>query len=301
MADIKRESSWSRVESAYISYLRIEKSLSENTISAYMGDLARFKRFIAEEREPADIGLPDLQSFLATLSADLANPATQSRMVSSLRSFFNYLVTEGLSDSNPSALLDMPRKEMKLPEVLSLAEIDSIVEAIDMSMPDGHRNRAIIETLYGCGLRVSELTSLKLTDINRKREFITVTGKGNKQRLVPVGTRALKEIDLYMERRRHLPVIRERNILFLNGRGGRLSRISIYNIVKDTAKKAGIRKRVSPHTFRHSFATHMVEAGADLRAVQEMLGHESITTTEIYTHLDSTYLKETISMYHPRS
>jgi integrase/recombinase XerD len=208
---------------------------------------------------------------------------------------------DGEIDENPSSLLESPKIGLKLPEVLSVAEIDRIVEVIDLSKPEGHRNKAIIETLYGCGLRVSELVNLKLTDIHYGEGYISVTGKGDKQRLVPVGRKALKEIDLYKIDRERLPVIYDRNTVFLNRRGRTLTRAMIFTIIKDLAGKAGITKNISPHTFRHSFATHMIEAGADLRAVQEMLGHESILTTEIYTHIDRSYLRDTLIMFHPRS
>ncbi|MGB8358178.1 MAG: tyrosine-type recombinase/integrase, partial [Bacteroidales bacterium] len=202
---------------------------------------------------------------------------------------------------DPSALLESPRTGMKLPEVLSVPEIDEMVKAIDLSTPEGHRNKAIIETMYGCGLRVSELVNMKLTDIHRKEGFVIVTGKGNKQRLVPLGSVALREIDNYLAGRMTMPVIIDQNVLFLNRRGRRLSRVMVFTIIKKLAATAGIKKKISPHTLRHSFATHLVEGGADLRAVQEMLGHESITTTEIYTHIDRSYLRDTVLMYHPRS
>lgn len=208
---------------------------------------------------------------------------------------------EGEISENPTTLLESPKLGLKLPEVLSVAEIDRIIGAIDLSKPEGHRNKAMIETMYGCGLRVSELVNMKLTDIHRDDGFVTVTGKGNKQRLVPVGSVALREIDNYMEKRRLLPVVTDQNILFLNRRGKRLTRVMVFTIIKDLATSAGIRKKISPHTFRHSFATHLVEGGADLRAVQEMLGHESITTTEIYTHIDRSYLRDTLIMFHPRA
>jgi len=210
-------------------------------------------------------------------------------------------LTDGEIDENPSSLIESPKSGLKLPEVLSVEEIDRIVEAIDLSRPDGHRNKAIIETLYGCGLRVSELVGLRLTDIHASEGYVNVTGKGNKQRLVPISNKALKEIDLYRIDRSRLQVIYNENIVFLNRRGRKLTRAMIFTIVRDLAGKAGIMKKISPHTFRHSFATHMVEAGADLRAVQEMLGHESIITTEIYTHIDRSYLRDTLIMFHPRA
>jgi integrase/recombinase XerD len=226
---------------------------------------------------------------------------TQARVISGIRSFYSYLLVENFITDNPSLLPELPKTGMKLPEVLSVEEIDRMVASIDLSQPAGHRNRAIIETLYGCGLRVSELVNMRLTDIHRGEGFVTVTGKGNKQRLVPIGSVTLKEIDNYMERRMMMPAIIDTNILFLNRRGRRLTRVMVFNIVRDCAAAVGITKTISPHTLRHSFATHLVEGGADLRAIQEMLGHESITTTEIYTHIDRSYLRDTVLMYHPRA
>ncbi|HNY15519.1 MAG TPA: tyrosine-type recombinase/integrase, partial [Bacteroidales bacterium] len=208
---------------------------------------------------------------------------------------------EGEIDENPASLIESPRLGLKLPEVLSVSEIDAIIAAIDLSRPEGHRNKAIIETLYGCGLRVSELVNMRITDVHAAEGFITVTGKGNKQRLVPIGSKALREIDNYKVYRNRLPVIHDENIIFLNRRGRRLTRSMIFTIIKELAARAGIRKTISPHTFRHSFATHLVEGGADLRAVQEMLGHESILTTEIYTHIDRSFLRDTLIMFHPRA
>jgi integrase/recombinase XerD len=221
--------------------------------------------------------------------------------LSGIRAFYRYLLLEDVITENPASLIESPKVGFRLPEVLSVSEIDLIIEAIDLSKAEGHRNKAIIETLYGCGLRVSELVNLKISDLHPREGYVTVTGKGNKQRLVPVGNKALDEIELYMERRRLLPAIYDRDILFLNRRGRRMSRVMIFTIIKDLAARAGIKKTISPHTFRHSFATHMVEAGADLRAVQEMLGHESILTTEIYTHIDRSYLKDTLILFHPRA
>jgi integrase/recombinase XerD len=211
------------------------------------------------------------------------------------------LLIEGEIEENPSSLIESPKIGLKLPEVLSVEEIDRMVDIIDLSKPEGHRNKAIIETLYGCGLRVSELVNLRLTDIHYGDGFVIVTGKGSKQRLVPVSNKALKEIDLYKQERNKMLVIHDQNILFLNRRGSKLSRVMIFTFIKDLAKRAGIKKNISPHTFRHSFATHMIEAGADLRAVQEMLGHESILTTEIYTHIDRSYLRDSLMMFHPRA
>lgn len=283
-------------------YLRIERSLSPNSVAAYLNDVRKLRDFIAEHRDsPADLSYGDLTDFIAYVAGNEDAARTQARMISGIKSFCRYMMIENIITDDPSSLLESPRIGMKLPEVLSIAEIDSMVNSIDLSTPEGHRNRAIIETMYGCGLRVSELVNMRLTDIHRTEGFVSVTGKGNKQRLVPVGSVALKEIDNYMERRVTLSVITNANILFLNRRGKKLSRVMVFNIIRDTAAAAGIKKKISPHTLRHSFATHLVEGGADLRAVQEMLGHESITTTEIYTHLDRSYLRDSMMMFHPRA
>ncbi len=278
--------------------------MSENSIEAYLNDVFKLEKYFSKtgnEVAPSMVTYPDLKGFLVCYSAENKNTRTQSRVLSGVRAFFRFLLIEGEIDENPALLIESPKIGFKLPEVLSIIEIDSMIEEIDLSKPEGHRNKAIIETLYGCGLRVSELVNLRLTDIHYGEGFVVVTGKGNKQRLVPVGGKALKEIDIYKQNRDRLPVIHDQNVLFLNRRGARLTRAMIFTIIKDLAAKAGIRKTISPHTFRHSFATHMIEAGADLRAVQEMLGHESILTTEIYTHIDRSFLRDTMIMFHPRS
>ena len=241
------------------------------------------------------------KGFLEWFNSSIQNTRTQSRVLSGIRAFFKFLLIEGAIQDNPAALIESPRIGLKLPEVLSINEIDRIIDAIDLSKQEGHRNKAIIETLYGAGLRVSELVNLKMTDIHYNDGFVIITGKGNKQRLVPIGSKALKEIELYRQERNKMPVIYDQNILFLNRRGRKLTRVMIFTIIKDLSARAGIKKKISPHTFRHSFATHMVEAGADLRAVQEMLGHESILTTEIYTHIDRRFLRDTLKLFHPRS
>lgn len=285
-------------------YLRLEKSLSENSIGAYLGDIRKLEDFFFEtgkDISPVSVTYIDLKEFLKWFGSGNPSPRTQARVISGIRAFYKYLLIDGEVTENPSSLLESPKLGVKLPEVLSVKEIDSMIEAIDLSKPEGHRNKAIIETLYGCGLRVSELVNIHLTDIHYGEGFLIVTGKGNKQRLVPVSNKALKEIELYKDIRHRLSSIRDNNILFLNRRGGKLTRSMIFTIIKDLASKAGVKKRVSPHTFRHSFATHMIEAGADLRAVQEMLGHESIMTTEIYTHIDRGFLRDTLIMFHPRS
>jgi len=295
---------WTTALRGYRSYLMIERSLSHNSVAAYLNDLRKLREFLSEnkkERKPAGITYNDLSDFVASGAGSNNSARTQARLISVIRAFFRYLIIEGIITEDPSTLLESPRLGMKLPEVLTTEEIDRIIAAIDLSLPEGHRNRAMIETMYSCGLRVSELVNMKLTDMHRSEGFVTVTGKGNKQRLVPIGSVALKEIDNYLETRSRLPVITDPNIIFLNRRGRRLTRVMIFTIIKKLADAAGIRKKISPHTFRHSFATHLVEGGADLRAVQEMLGHESITTTEIYTHIDRSYLRDTLIMFHPRS
>lgn len=295
---------WKKSFKNFENYLRLEKSLSENSIEAYLNDVKKLETFTIEcgkDLTPAIVTYSDLKEFLNWFGAGNPNTRTQSRVLSGIRAFFKFLLIDGEIRENPSSLIESPRTGLKLPNVLSVAEIDRIVEAIDLSKPEGHRNKAIIETLYSCGLRVSELVNLRLTDIHYGEGFVSVTGKGNKQRLVPIGRKALKEIDLYRIDRNRLSVIHDDNIVFLNRRGKKLTRAMIFTIIKDLAGKAGIMKNISPHTFRHSFATHMVEAGADLRAVQEMLGHESIITTEIYTHIDRSYLRDTLVMFHPRS
>jgi integrase/recombinase XerD len=285
-------------------FLRLEKSLSPNSIEAYLNDVSKLERFISETGKnigPSEVSYPDLKDFLNWYNLSSHNARTQSRVLSGIRAFYKYLLLEGTVKESPASLIESPRIGLKLPEVLSIAEIDRIIEAIDLSKPEGHRNKAIIETLYGAGLRVSELVGLRITDLHASDGYVSVTGKGNKQRLVPIGKKALREIELYREERNVLRVIYNENILFLNRRGRKLSRVMIFKIIKELAERAGIKKKISPHTFRHSFATHMVEAGADLRAVQEMLGHESILTTEIYTHIDRSYLRDTLIMFHPRS
>jgi integrase/recombinase XerD len=296
--------SWKQSFRNFETYLRLEKSLSNNSIEAYLNDVNKLERYFTESGSdvtPVLVTYSDLKAFLAWYGIDNKNTRTQSRVLSGVRAFYKFLLIEGEIDENPSSLIESPRIGLKLPEVLSVIEIDRMIGEIDLSKPESHRNKAIIETLYGCGLRVSELVNLRLTDIHYGEGFVVVTGKGNKQRLVPVSGKALKEIDIYKQDRNRLPVIKDQNILFLNRRGSRLTRAMIFTIIKDLAAKAGIRKNISPHTFRHSFATHMIEAGADLRAVQEMLGHESILTTEIYTHIDRSFLRDTLIMFHPRS
>ena len=296
--------SWKESLKDFEIFLRLEKSLSQNSIEAYLNDVSKLEQFISESGKtvrPAEISYNDLKEFLSWFNNSSSNARTQSRILSGIRAFFKYMLIEGFIEDNPSSLIESPKIGLKLPEVLSVTEIDRLVEAIDLSKPEGHRNKAIIETLYGAGLRVSELVGLRLTDVHFNEGYVAVTGKGSKQRLVPIGTKAIKEIELYLHDRQGMKIIHDGNILFLNRRGRKLSREMVFIIIKDLAIKTGIKKKISPHTFRHSFATHMVEAGADLRAVQEMLGHESILTTEIYTHIDRGFLRDTLVMFHPRS
>jgi len=296
--------SWKQSIKDFEVYLRLEKSLSENSIVAYCDDVKKLEKFFVVnviEKSPLNVTYHDLKDFLVWFTAENNNARSQSRTISGIKAFFRFLLMEGEVEENPASLIESPRIGLKLPEVLSISEIDRMISEIDLSKPEGHRNKAIIETLYGCGLRVSELVNLRLTDIHYGEGFVTVTGKGNKQRLVPVSDKALKEIEIYKTDRNKLKMIYDQNIIFLNRRGKRLTRAMIFTIIRELAAKAGIRKKVSPHTFRHSFATHLIEGGADLRAVQEMLGHESILTTEIYTHIDRSFLRDTLIMFHPRA
>lgn len=284
----------------------MEQNLSASTLENYVRDISKLAQFLEMKYglvNYTEILLDQLRAFLVYLSELGVSQATQARHVSSIKSFFRFLNYVNKIEDNPSSLLEAPKLGRKLPVVLAVDEIDQIINAIDLSKPDGHRNKAIVETLYGCGLRVSELVNLKLTDIFSDEGFVKVKGKGDKERLVPVGKTALSAIHYYLEQQRnHLNITKEsQNILFLNRRGSKLSRVMIFNIIKKLAELSGMKKTISPHTFRHSFATHLVEGGADLRAVQEMLGHESILTTEIYTHLDQSFLRQTIIEHHPRA
>ncbi len=288
------------------SFLQIEKSLSENSVAAYVSDVEKLLVYLTLHKPNISlehIETSDLKDFIVYINGMLISSRTQARIISGIRAFFKYLQLEGYVDNNPSLLLEMPVIGKKLPEVLSVEEIDLLEDAIDLSKDEGHRNKAIIETLYSCGLRVSELINLKISDLFFDLEFIKVTGKGNKERLVPINKNAIKQIKLYLTNYRQHKKIKDEyaDILFVNRRGAKLTRVMIFTIVKQLAKLAGLNKNISPHTFRHSFATHLVDGGADLIAVQEMLGHESIITTEIYTHLSSDYLRQTITDYHPRS
>lgn len=295
---------WNLYIKGFRAWLQVERSLSSNTIAAYCRDINKLSSFINTTYNgllPGDVRLNHLQDFVKILSSLEIEASSQSRIISGIRSFYRYLILENVIKIDPTELLDMPRLGKKLPAVLSQSEIEKIIDCIDLSDPLGERNKAIIETLYGCGLRVSELTALKLTDLYLDDGYIIIIGKGNKQRLVPVSHRITKQIMLYRNNvRNHLDIkAGHENILFLNHYGRKLTRAMIFEIVKRLSKAAGITKNISPHTFRHSFATHLVENGADLRAVQDMLGHAVITTTEIYTHIDREFLRKNILKYHP--
>lgn len=286
-------------------FLKLEKSLSENSVGAYLHDLDLFNRYqhsMQMDCSPKDASVQVFQDFLRWMGDEKFSKYSQARVLSGIRAFFNYLMIEKVITDNPLDLIESPRLSRKLPDTLSIHEINMLIDAVDLSQPTGHRNKAILETLYGCGLRVSELIDLKISNLNFNEGYIRVTGKGNKERLVPVGSVAKKMILIYLESFRTAKKVRKgfEDHVFLNRNGSKLTRVMIFTIIKDLVEKTGLKKNISPHTFRHSFATHMVEAGADLRAVQEMLGHESITTTEIYTHLSREHLRDSILMYHPR-
>ncbi|MCE3294822.1 MAG: tyrosine recombinase XerD subunit [Crocinitomicaceae bacterium] len=295
---------WDRYIKHFISYLKIEKGLSGNSVEAYERDVLKLNDFAESNRlEPKNIRLGDLQQFLAQLH-DLGLAArSQARIISGIKQFFMFLILENEIENDPCELLEMPKIGMKLPEVLELEEIESLINAVDLSKAEGHRNRAILETLYSCGLRVSELVNLKFADLHFDQGFIRVLGKGNKQRLVPVSPQVEKEIGLYVNHtRNHLDIKPgQEAYVFLNRLGSKLTRNMIFIIIQRLADEIKLQKNISPHTFRHSFATHLIEGGANLRAIQEMLGHESITTTEIYTHLDQRFLREAIMSFHPRN
>ncbi len=287
-------------------YLQLEKSLSPNTIEAYLRDVEKLVQYLAIENlnfAPADVKLQHLRNFVKYISQLGLNASSQARIISGIKAFYKFLLMEDELKQSPAELLEAPKLTRKLPDVLDVHEIDLMAEQIDQSTPEGLRNRAIIETMFSCGLRVSEVTGLQITNIFTDDEFVKVTGKGNKERLVPIGQTALKFIDFYKKDVRNHQVPKQgcNDVLFLNRRGGKLSRVMIFYVLKNLAAMAGITKNISPHTLRHSFATSLVEAGADLRAVQQMLGHESITTTEIYTHIDREYLRDVVTQFHPRS
>lgn len=284
-------------------YLKLERGLSDNTVEGYMTDVEKLAGFIQSENLAWDkITGDDLHRFVCTLQELGIGARSQARIISGIKSFFGFLRLEQLIETDPSEWIDTPKLGVKLPDVLTIAEIEAMVESCDLSQPEGRRNRAIIETLYGCGLRVSELVGLRISDLYFSDGYILVEGKGGKQRLVPISENVVREIILYMEDRKELDIKRgNENILFLNRRGTKLSRVMIFYIVKQACESCGIQKKVSPHTLRHTFATHLLEGGANLRAIQQMLGHESITTTEIYTHLDRQFLRQEILQHHPRN
>jgi integrase/recombinase XerD len=294
---------WEPFKNGFKAYLQLERSLSDATVEAYLNDVEKLTQYFETKSSttpPSSVTLNDIQDFLKWAGNLGMTPSSQSRMISGIRNFFRYCHSEQVIQNDPTELIDTPKLKRSLPDVLSFPEIEAMIQAIDHSKPDGQRNRAIIEVMYSCGLRVSELVNLKIGYLYLDAGFIRVIGKGDKERLVPIGSSAVKYIKLYLaQRKAQVSKSGDEEILFLNRRDGRLSRVMIFMIIKDLAKKAGIQKDISPHTLRHSFATHLVEGGADLRAVQEMLGHESITTTEIYTHLDREYLRETLIRFHP--
>ena len=296
--------SWKQSIKEFKSYLRIERSLSDNTIDSYLRDIQKLANF-SEEKDLNELQITkaEVKEFIAEINKEGISARSQSRIISGIKAFYKYLILEDYLKVNPTELIESPKIGMKLPDTLSIEEIDSLISAIDLSHPQGERNRAILEVLYSCGLRVSELTSLKLSNIRFKEGYVKVVGKGNKERFAPIGSSAIKFLNIYLKEIRNHQDIKKgsEDIVFLNRRGNKLTRVMIFTIIKQLAEKIGMKKKISPHTFRHSFATHLIEGGADLRAIQEMLGHESITTTEIYTHLDREYLREAIMQFHPRA
>ena len=297
---------WNSAKNGFKSYLMLERSLSNNSIEAYLRDINKLIEYLnIHELQigPLNIEFKNLQNFINWINELGIAHRSQARIISGIRAFYKYLIMEDILENDPTELLEGPKIGRKIPDVLNIEEIDIMLNDIDLSTDLGHRNRAIIETLYACGLRVSELINLKKSNYFPDIGFVKVIGKNNKERIVPIGNEAIKYISIYIDNYRiHMDIKKgHEDYIFLNRRGRKLSRIMIYNIIKDLTNSVGIKKKVSPHTFRHSFATHLVEGGADLRAVQEMLGHESILTTEIYTHLDTTYLKKTILAFHPRN
>ncbi len=299
--------SWKIYKSGFNAYLKLEKGLSQNSIDAYEDDLSKLESWASEQgnsTSPTEITYNDLSSFVIWINELGLGAKSQARIISGIRAFYKYMIIEDLVKDDPSELLEGPRLKRKIPDVLSQDEITQAIEAVDLSHPQGHRNRAMLETLYACGLRVSELVNLRLSQYYPDIGLVRVIGKNDKERIIPIGDAAIKFIDYYVQHdRSKLPKIAvgHEDYIFLNRRGKKLTRVMIFMIIKDVIAKAGIDKKVSPHTFRHSFATHLVEGGADLKAVQDMLGHESITTTEIYTHLDTQYLRDTILNFHPRN
>ncbi|MFN3529626.1 MAG: tyrosine recombinase [Bacteroidia bacterium] len=296
---------WQSDIRGFKAYLQLERSMSANTVAAYLEDIGKLASFFSSNllpKSPTQLTLDDLRNFLVFLNELGLQASSQSRIISGIKAFYRYLLLEGLLSESPAELLEMPRTHRKMPEVLHIEEINQMIEALDLSKPEGHRNKAILECLYSCGLRVSELVELRLSGLYFEIGFIRVKGKGDKERLVPIGKAAQNSIQLYVDGyRRHLKIAKgDEDFLFLSRNGRRLTRMLVFLLVKQQAAVIGLTKVISPHSFRHAFATHMVEAGADLRAVQEMLGHESITTTEIYTHLSRDYLRDVVRQFHPR-
>lgn len=295
---------WDAYKKGFKAWLQLEKSLADNSVEAYLRDLEKFTQYLQLQQSlktPAEVNLKDLENFIEWINQLLMTATSQARIISGLRSFYKYCLLEQISIIDPTALLELPKLKRALPDVLSYEEIELMLSKIDLSKPEGGRNKAILETMYSCGLRVSELVNLKISCLYLDIGFIRVIGKGDKERLVPIGSSAIKYIKIYLDNLRvHLPIkAGQEDMLFLNRRGHKLTRVMIFLIIKELCSLAGITKNISPHSFRHSFATHLVEGGADLRAVQEMLGHESITTTEIYTHLDREFLRNTLQQFHP--
>lgn len=295
---------WDSILKDFKKFLSFERNLSKNSTSAYINDVSKIRSYCEDNNLPIEKITPrDFQNFLVWINEFHISPYSQARIISGLKSFFNFLQLEYNLENNPAALIETPRLERKIPDVLDVGEIDNLISAIDLSQAEGPRNKAMLEVLYGCGLRVSELIGLKISNLHLEVEFIKIEGKGNKERLIPIGNQAIKYLKIYLEEvRPNLPIKSgSEDYVFLNRRGAPLTRVMVFIIIKDLAAKIGLKKKISPHTFRHSFASHLVEGGADLRAVQDMLGHESITTTEIYTHIDKDYLQSIITQYHPRS
>lgn len=297
---------WQNSIQGFNAYLRLERGLADNSVESYIRDLGKLRQYCELEKgniNPDILTIDDLQGFIHWIAELGLMPSSQARLISAVRSFYRYLLISDIIKSDPSELLQQPKIGRKLPDVIHNDEIEKLISAIDLSKPEGQRNRAIIETLYACGLRVSELTNLKISNLYFNDDFIKVVGKGSKERLVPIGQMAIKQINIYInEIRVHLDIKPGfEDFVFLNRRGHSLSRVMVFTIIKDLAERVGLKKNISPHTFRHSFASELVERGADLRAIQEMLGHESITTTEIYTHLDREFLRSTLLNYHPRA
>ena len=296
--------SWETSIKGFKSYLQIERSLSDNSVLAYIRDVKKFANYaIPLELSELNIARENISNFLAEIQKENISPRSQARIISGIKAFYKYLIIEDYLKVNPTELIESPKIGLKLPDTLSLIEIDKLIAAVDLSTKQGERNRAIIETLYSCGLRVSELTSLQLSNIHFKEGYLKVIGKGDKERLAPIGGRAIKYLTLYINEVRNHQTIKKghEDFVFLNNRGAKLTRVMIFLIIQKLTEEIGLKKKISPHTFRHIFATHLIEGGADLRVVQEMLGHESITTTEIYTHLDKEYLRSNIIQFHPRS